>query len=79
MTTTTLTPAGLRAEARGLLIALGDRCPSALRAPLRAVQDGTAQPGTDLDVLGHARDVLDQHDGAGAAARLRMATLRRLA
>ena len=30
---------------------LGNLCPAALRAPLRAVQDGTELPGTARDIL----------------------------
>jgi len=37
---------------------LAGKLPSSLRAPLRAVQDGTEVPGTAEDVLSLATDVL---------------------
>ena len=42
---------GQREEATYLLRVLGNTCPSSLRAPLRAVRDGTEVVGTAEDVL----------------------------
>ena len=49
-----------QAEATVLLNGFADTgsCPSSLRAPLRAVREGTEVPGTAEDVLRVARDLL---------------------
>lgn len=41
---------------------LGNHCPAALRAPLRAVQHGTEEPGTAGDILDMAEFCLKKRE-----------------